>query len=147
MKHIINSFPAQHRWLLITALIMVFALLLWPAEKATAQKTTTSLVVTDYQQLELGKEYPLPLDFTEQEQELAQTFSETRQVKIKKGDTLADIFKRVGLSQKTMLEVVRSGKAAKNFTKKSFRVNIWYSKPTRKTSCCRLVMSLTLCRP
>lgn len=117
MKHIINSFPAQHRWLLIAALIMVFALLLWPAEKATAQKTTTSLVVTDYQQLELGKEYPLPLDFTEQEQELAQTFSETRQVKIKKGDTLADIFKRVGLSQKTMLEVVRSGKAAKNFTK------------------------------
>ena len=76
---------------------------LWPAEQATAQKST---VVSDYAQLDIGKEYPLPLDFSEEEQELAETFTETRQVKIKNGDTLADIFKRVGLAQKTML---RSG--------------------------------------
>lgn len=114
MRELINSFPLKHKLAVLAASISVFALALWPAEQATAQKTT---VVSDYAQLDIGKEYPLPLDFSEEEQELAQTFTETRQVRIKSGDTLADIFKRVGLAQKTMLEVVRSGKEAKSFTK------------------------------
>ncbi len=114
MKKLINSFPVQHKLLLLAVTVSIFSLAFWPAEQATAQRST---VVSQYQQLTVGKEYPLPLDFTEVEQELAETFTETRQVKIKNGDTLADIFKRVGLAQKTMLEVVRSGKEAKSFTK------------------------------
>jgi len=77
----------QHKLLLLAATFLVFTLALWPAEQATAQKTTESLVVTEYAELAVGKEYPLPLDLTEEEQELAETFTETRQVKIKNGDT------------------------------------------------------------
>lgn len=114
MKQLINSFPIKHKLLLLAVTLLIFALSFWPAQQASAQKSTA---VAKYSELTIGKAYPVPLDFTEIEQELAQTFTETRQVKIKNGDTLADIFKRVGLAQKTMLEVVRSGKDANNFTK------------------------------
>lgn len=114
MKELINSFPLKHKLLVVAASMFMLTLAFWPAENASAQRST---VVSDYAQLDIGKEYPLPLDFSEQESELAEDFTETRQIKIKNGDTLADIFKRVGLAQKTMLEVVRSGKEAKSFTK------------------------------
>ena len=114
MKQLIHSFPKQHRQLLSVAVVLIFALALWPAEKATAQKST---VVSDYVELAIGKEYPLPLEFAEQEQDVAETYTDTRYITVKNGDTLADIFKRVGLAQKTMLAVVRSGKDAKSFTK------------------------------
>ncbi len=114
MKELINSFPLQHKRLLLAVSALILTLAIWPTEQATPEKI---VVASEYAELTVGEEYPLPLDFTEEEQELAETFTETRQIKIKNGDTLADIFKRVGLAQKTMLEVVRSGEAAKNFTK------------------------------
>lgn len=117
MQELINTFPRQHKILIAIAAFILCLLAIWPAEQATAHKNTQELVVASYQELAIGKAYPLPLSIDLNDETLEQEFTETNQVKIKSGDNLADIFKRVGQSQKTMLSIARSNKLAKKFTK------------------------------
>jgi murein DD-endopeptidase MepM/ murein hydrolase activator NlpD len=117
MKELIHSFPTRHKMIVVTASLLLFVLALWPADEATAHKNTESLVVTDYQELSIGKAYPLPLDIELTNETESEPHTEVKHVKIKSGDTLAVIFKRVGLTQKNMLEVVSSSKDAKALTK------------------------------
>ncbi|NVK26057.1 MAG: peptidoglycan DD-metalloendopeptidase family protein [Gammaproteobacteria bacterium] len=117
MQELINSFPRRHKILLAATLMFLCLLVLWPAEQATAQRNTEALVVANYQQLAIGQVYPLPLTLSPSDETLEQEFTETHQVVIKSGDNLADIFKRVGQPQKTMLEIARSNTLAKKFTK------------------------------
>jgi murein DD-endopeptidase MepM/ murein hydrolase activator NlpD len=116
MKEIIEQFPRQHKILLAGALFLTSLFLLLPSETAEASKNEIRHIVSNYQELAIGQEYPLPLDI---EPSPASDFelTETKQVRIKSGDSLATIFKRQGVSQKTLLQVTRSGKLAQTFTK------------------------------
>ena len=117
MKELIHSFPTRHKIIVAAASTLLFVLALWPADDATAHKNTETLVVTDYQELSIGKAYPLPLEIEAVNEADVEQHTEIKPIKIKSGDTLAVIFKRVGLSQKTMLEVVGSSKEAKKLTR------------------------------
>ena len=59
MRHLIDSFPKQHRYALLGALGLLFALLLLPSESAEASKDVIR-VAADYEELAVGPEYPLP---------------------------------------------------------------------------------------
>ena len=117
MQELINTFPRKHKILIAITAFILCLLAIWPAEQATAHKNTQSLILANYQQLSIGIAYPIPLPIELDDETLEQEFTETQQVKIKSGDNLADIFTRVGHSQKTMLEIVRSNDLAKKFTK------------------------------
>lgn len=117
MRELINSFPLQHKILILTSSVLLMLLALWPAEHASAQKSSERLVVANYAQLDVGKAYPLPLSVMSSIDSPVEEFTEKQIVKIKNGDTLAHIFKRVKQSQKTMLAIANSGDSAKNFTK------------------------------
>jgi len=115
MRELVNSFPKQHKYILATAGIVLSALLMLPSEPAQAHKNTVYEQVK-YDELAIGQEYPLPLSFAPSEK-TAETHIESKQVKVKSGDSLATIFKRQNVPQKTMLAVTRAGKEAAAFTR------------------------------
>ena len=115
MRELVNSFPKQHKYLLASAGAILSILLMLPSESAVASKASAMSEV-HYQTVSVGQEYPLPLSLSPAEQNVDES-GESRQVKIKSGDSLATIFKREGVPQKTMLDLTRSGGEAKQFTK------------------------------
>jgi len=115
MRQLVNSFPKQHKYLLASAGVILSILLMLPSESAEASRAE-SLASVHYDTLSVGQEYPLPLSLSPSSDTLMEQ-GESRQVKIKNGDSLATIFKRERVPQKTMLALVRSGKEAKAFTK------------------------------
>ena len=115
MRHLIDSFPKQHRYALLGALGLLFTLLLLPSESAEASKDVIR-VAADYEELAVGQEYPLPLNI-KSVSNFTQTDTTIKQVRIKSGDSLATIFQRQGVPQKTMLEITRSDKLAQKFTR------------------------------
>ncbi|GAB2996570.1 peptidoglycan DD-metalloendopeptidase family protein [Psychrosphaera aestuarii] len=115
MREFIHSFPKQHRYALLGALGLLFVLLLLPSESAEASKDVIH-VAADYQELAVGQEYPLPLEI-KATSHYSQANTSTKQVRIKSGDSLATIFQRQNVPQKTMLQITRSGKLSQQFTK------------------------------
>ncbi|MBU2880741.1 peptidoglycan DD-metalloendopeptidase family protein [Psychrosphaera sp. B3R10] len=115
MKQLLETFPNPHKYILAAVASILAIVLLLPSESAVASKPAHA-VVANYASLAVGKEYPLPLELknisTEVEFETYQ-----KHVEIRNGDSLATIFKREKLPQKTMLAIVRSGDVANNFTK------------------------------
>lgn len=115
MREFIDSFPKQHRYALLGALGLLFVLLLLPSESAEASKDVIH-VAADYQELAVGQEYPLPLEI-KAASHYSQANTSTKQVRIKSGDSLATIFQRQNVPQKTMLQITRSGKLSQQFTR------------------------------
>ncbi len=115
VTHLLTMLPKQHRVALASVSALVVVLLLIPSESAEASKDV-QFIAADYQELAVGQEYPLPLNI-KSGPEYKQANTVTKQVRIKSGDSLATIFKREGVPQKTMLKVTRSGKIAQEFTK------------------------------
>ena len=116
MQELINIFPKQHKIALAIVGVLLLLLMILPAEQATAHRNTTALKIANYQDLAIGIPYSLPLEISPSTSQSEQEFTETQQIKIKSGDNLADIFKRVGQSQKTMLAITKSDDTAKKFT-------------------------------
>lgn len=115
MRKFLDSFPKQHKVLLAAATGILMLAMLVPSESAVASKSS-AVVVADYANLDVGKEYPLPLQLPVEAMVEDDTLI-SEQVKIRSGDSLASLFKRQNISQKTMLEVSRSGELAKQFTR------------------------------
>lgn len=115
MKQLINSFPNPHKYIVLAVATILAIILLLPSESAVASKPAHT-IVANYAALAVGKEYPLPLELSNLSTEVD---FETHQkvVKIRNGDSLATIFKREKVPQKTMLAIVNSGEHADNFTK------------------------------
>lgn len=114
MKQLIESFPNPHKYILAAVAFILAILLLLPSESAVASKSVNT-VAAKYAYLAVGKEYPLPLELKNiSTEEYFDTHE--KQVKIRNGDSLATIFKRQNVPQKTMLAIARAGKDAKNFT-------------------------------
>lgn len=117
MKEIIDSFPIKHKMLLSVAICLTLVFLLIPTDDAIASKHIHT-VLTDYQDVELGKVYSLPLDIKPSQNSLKNLDQPIeKKVKIKSGDSLASTFKKVNVPQKTMLALSRSGGKAKSFTR------------------------------
>jgi len=124
IKNFYFTLPKKHRLVIMIATMMVLVLAIWPSEKATASKQTKDL--------ELGKRYSVavPTDSTivTGTVQVAKSISpaiikndtETPKIepqkpqlkwietKVRKGDTLAKVFKRNGLSAKTTHLVSKS---------------------------------------
>lgn len=98
--------------MLIALSLLLLLLILFPSEKAVASKQANHTVVAQYTQLEVGERYQLPLSIQPGEK---QSYTEIQQVRIKSGDSLASIFKRVKLTHKDVLKVTQSGDAATEF--------------------------------
>lgn len=114
MREYLESFPTRHKYILAGAALLCSIALITPAEKAQASKVSNK-IVAEYADLTPGQEYPLPLNLVALEDD-THFESTQRQVKIKSGDTLANLFKSQKLSQQTMLALSRSDELAKGFS-------------------------------
>ncbi|WP_102794199.1 peptidoglycan DD-metalloendopeptidase family protein [Bowmanella denitrificans] len=110
VKQTIKQLPKPHK-LMITGLglLAVLAFLL-PSEPATASRQT--------EELELGKRYPLQLDVLEQTiTQVSEPGLQWRKFQVERGDNLAKIFSRAGLSPQDTYKVSRAGEPAKHLLK------------------------------
>ena len=112
--------PKQHKVLLSAASLLLLLLLLLPADKATASRQTKE------SSLKIGERYNLALPamtINEQATDLEQASSTVQEIKwqtvtVRKGDSLAKIFKRIGHSAKTTYQVSQAkGEYSKIFRK------------------------------
>jgi len=114
MKKLVNDLPKQHKVTVLIASMILTLMILIPSEPAKASKASNSPIVANYAALSVGESYPLPLDLGQDDSNLE--FTDSLKVEIRRGDSLATIFKRVKQPQKTMLAIASSGDAAKVFT-------------------------------
>lgn len=104
----LKQLPRPHRLGLIAASAFVGLLILLPSDQVEASRHTESL------ELETGVRYPLSLQVMSQQVE-EQEFEENvwQTFDVKRGDTLAKIFKRAGLSPQDTYAVSHAGEQAK----------------------------------
>ena len=118
MKNIKNLYlqlPKQHKIIISSFSILLMLILFIPSEKATASKQT------EENQLQVGKRYQLVIPDTVKTpqtntQEVKPQTNDTQRAiksniawqtaKVKSGDSLAKIFKRLGFSAKTTYDVI-----------------------------------------
>ena len=105
--------PKPHRWIMSVVAGFLFVLFLLPSEPVSAYKSTAST-------LEAGKRYELQVNFDNFPVENfsgLEEINEAQSVVVKKGDNLAMIFKRSGLSPQQTYRVSKAGKLAKKLLK------------------------------
>jgi murein DD-endopeptidase MepM/ murein hydrolase activator NlpD len=105
--------PKPHRWIMSVVAGFLFVLFLLPSEPVSAYKSTAPT-------LEAGKRYELQVNFDNFPVENfsgLEEINETQSVVVKKGDNLAMIFKRSGLSPQQTYRVSKAGKLAKKLLK------------------------------
>lgn len=114
IKKSLKNLPKPHR--LIISAVAAFLLVLFifvPAEPVKANKNTAPV-------LEVGKRYDLAVNFDQLPNASLAGLEETiepKSVIVKKGDNLAMIFKRVGLSPQDTYKVSKAGDLAKKLLK------------------------------
>lgn len=105
--------PKPHKWLMLAVASVLFVLFLFPSEPVNAYKNTAS-------SLEIGKRYDLAVNFDNFSVENFTGLEEVNKVTpvvVKKGDNLATIFKRNGLSPQQTYHVSKAGELAKKLLK------------------------------
>jgi murein DD-endopeptidase MepM/ murein hydrolase activator NlpD len=110
----LKRLPKQHKWLLSAAASVVLILALLPSEPAVASRHTATAT------LEPGKRYELPVNFDNfsNEQPASLNTQVVRQVfNVNKGDNLAKIFQRAGLTPQETYKFSRAGKDATKLLK------------------------------
>lgn len=123
MVSVVHKLPKKHKLLIVGLLVAIFALMLFPTERATASKDNEA------KPLEVGKRYELQVKLdseeeitelnavsTEKEQEIIPKF-EFEDHEVRNGDSLALIFKRAGISAKTLHKLVNTNEETKKLTK------------------------------
>ncbi len=105
--------PRFHKTLILGVLACVTLLLLLPSEPASASRDRMAT------ELELHKRYPLTLnaDALALEALPGELDQQWHSYRVNKGDNLAKIFSRAGLSPKDVYQVSRAGKAASKLLK------------------------------
>jgi len=104
-----SSLPKAHQISIGMVMGFMCFLLLLPSEPATASRHTESTI------LEVGTRYPLALSVPTSESILPAVVLEEswENVTVKRGDTLAKIFKRIGFSPRDTYKVSQAGEPAK----------------------------------
>jgi murein DD-endopeptidase MepM/ murein hydrolase activator NlpD len=113
IKKSFKSLPKPHRWLISLVVGFLFILFLLPSEPVSAYKELSP-------SLEIGKRYDLKVNFDNFSVENYSNFKEMNTlstVVVKKGDNLAMIFKRNGLSPQQTYHVSKAGKLAEKLLK------------------------------
>ncbi|WP_448567295.1 peptidoglycan DD-metalloendopeptidase family protein [Thalassotalea ganghwensis] len=126
MKNLYIQLPKQHRIFISVISIILLLLILFPSEKATASRQTTD------EALKVGQRYQLPVP--QESDHITQTNSHIEPVedlqtdaqdklnwqtaKVRNGDSLAKIFKRLGYSAQTTYKVSQAkGEGSKQLVK------------------------------
>jgi murein DD-endopeptidase MepM/ murein hydrolase activator NlpD len=112
VKRTLKRLPAKHKALLSGFALFLLVLLLIPTESAKASKNT--------QILEIGVRYEVPLDISGSNTISDYIDEDTPQwtsYSVKKGDNLAKIFDRAGLTPQETYYVSKAGDAAKQLLK------------------------------
>ena len=60
MRKLLDTFPKQHKMILAGASVFLLLAALIPADPAVASRSST-IVIADYANVDVGKAYPLPL--------------------------------------------------------------------------------------
>jgi murein DD-endopeptidase MepM/ murein hydrolase activator NlpD len=110
----LKKLPKQHKWLLSAAALIVFILAVLPSDPAVASRHTATAT------LEPGKRYELPVNYDNMPIEQPATLNEqvVRQAfNVNKGDNLARIFQRAGLTPQETYKFSRAGEDAKKLLK------------------------------
>lgn len=111
----LKQLPKTHKVVLCSAIFMLVLFSLFPSENASASKHT------DAHLLEIGKRYPLNVELSGNHSDHSEVlFTEEQNwidIKVRKGDNLAKIFERAGLSPQETYRVSKSGKPAKKLLK------------------------------
>jgi murein DD-endopeptidase MepM/ murein hydrolase activator NlpD len=113
IKKTFKNMPKPHRWFISGVAGFLFVLFLFPSEPVSAFKNTAST-------LEVGKRYDLEVNFANFKVENfsgVEEVNKTKSVVVKKGDNLAMIFKRSGLSPQQTYRVSKAGEQAKKLLK------------------------------
>lgn len=109
-----SQLPKAHKWAVISLASIVLILALFPSDRASASRNTEAAL------LEIGKRYELPISTenlsTGHENELSDEL-EWKTFQVKRGDTLAKIFARAGLSARDTYNVSSAGDLAKKLLK------------------------------
>lgn len=104
-----KQLPKAHRLGIIAASALLCALMILPSEDVEASRSAESAMILD-----TGVRYPLNLSITETDAfEDMEDDGEWATYKVRKGDTLAKIFKRAGLTAKDTYRVSHAGETAK----------------------------------
>jgi murein DD-endopeptidase MepM/ murein hydrolase activator NlpD len=113
MINALLALPKLHRFLIVTVLAVLLLVVLIPSQKSSSP-------VSQLPELEIGKRYSLDINYqnlaSSQPQEPTEEL-ETQTFTIGKGDNLALIFKRAGLSPQETYRVSRAGELAKKLLK------------------------------
>ncbi len=126
IKNLYIQLPKQHRIFISVISIILLLLILFPSEKATASRQTTD------EALKVGQRYQLPVP--QESDHITQTNSHIEPVedlqtdaqdklnwqtaKVRNGDSLAKIFKRLGYSAQTTYKVSQAkGEGSKQLVK------------------------------
>ncbi len=108
VQKIVKQLPHKHRVLLSGIVAFVVLLMLLPGERANASKNA--------QILEVGKRYELPVNIDVNESNFADLVEDDllwQTVRVAKGDTLAKIFQKQGLTPQETYRISRAGDDAK----------------------------------
>lgn len=109
-----KNLPKQHKWLISGVGVFLCVLLVFPSGSESTK------VHTNNQELEIGKRYALDINFdslTPTTESAPQPSLDKKSFVVKKGDNLAIIFKRAGLSPQETYKVSRAGELAKKLLK------------------------------
>lgn len=113
MINALLALPKLHRFLIVTVLAVLLLVVLIPSQKSSSPKPQLP-------ELEIGKRYSLDINYqnlaSSQPQEPTEEL-ETQTFTVSKGDNLALIFKRAGLSPQETYRVSRAGDLAKKLLK------------------------------
>jgi murein DD-endopeptidase MepM/ murein hydrolase activator NlpD len=113
MINALLALPKLHRFLIVTVLAVLLLVVLIPSQKSSSP-------VSQLPELEIGKRYSLDINYqnlaSSQPQEPTEEL-ETQTFTVSKGDNLALIFKRAGLSPQETYRVSRAGDLAKKLLK------------------------------
>lgn len=105
-----NKLPKTHKWLVSSVAAILLVLVLLPSEPASASRHSSS------SQLEIGKRYDLAVNFDKLKISPSAPINDSeewRSITVGKGDNLALIFKRAGLTPQQTYQVSQAGKNAK----------------------------------
>lgn len=113
IKKTLKNMPKPHRWIMSVIAGFLFVLFLFPSEPVNAYKNSAS-------SLEIGIRYDLEVNFDNfpiDDLSSLEEINEAKSVVVKKGDNLALIFKRNGLSPQQTYRVSNAGQDAKKLLK------------------------------